>query len=36
MDAAQNKTGGNHQQLLEKCPIYKRLYTLQFQAQPEE
>ena len=36
MDAGQIKSVGNHQQLLEKCPIYKRLYTLQFQAQPED
>jgi len=36
MDAGQIKSVGNHQELLEKCPIYKRLYTLQFQAQPEE
>jgi subfamily B ATP-binding cassette protein MsbA len=36
MDGGQIKSVGNHQQLLEKCPIYKRLYTLQFQAQPED
>ncbi len=36
MDGGQIKSVGNHQQLLEKCPIYTRLYTLQFQAQPED
>ena len=36
MDGGQIKSVGSHQQLLEKCPIYKRLYTLQFQAQPED
>lgn len=36
MDGGQIKSVGNHQQLLEKCPIYNRLYTLQFQAQPED
>jgi ATP-binding cassette, subfamily B, bacterial MsbA len=35
MESGQIRSVGNHQQLLEKCPLYKRLYTLQFQAQPE-
>jgi ATP-binding cassette, subfamily B, bacterial MsbA len=35
MEGGQIKSVGNHHQLLEKCPIYTRLYTLQFQAQPE-
>ena len=34
MDGGQIRSVGNHQQLLEKCSIYKRLYTLQFQSQP--
>jgi subfamily B ATP-binding cassette protein MsbA len=35
MEGGQIRSVGNHQELLKKCPIYKRLYTLQFQAQPE-
>ena len=36
MDGGLVKSVGSHQQLLEKCSIYKRLYTLQFQSQPNE
>ncbi|WP_371877398.1 ABC transporter ATP-binding protein [Desulfomicrobium sp. ZS1] len=35
MEGGQIRSVGNHQELLKKCPIYTRLYTLQFQAQPE-
>ena len=35
MEGGQIRSIGNHQELLKKCPIYTRLYTLQFQAQPE-
>lgn len=35
MEGGQIRSVGNHQELLKKCPIYRRLYTLQFQAQPE-
>jgi ABC-type multidrug transport system fused ATPase/permease subunit len=27
---------GTHQELLQTSPIYKRLYTLQFQQQPQQ
>ena len=36
MENGQIKSVGNHQQLLEQCAIYKRLYSLQFGDQTQE